>query len=234
MRRYVTPPVLLLLLLLVSPVRAADADPNLKVSYDSAKDSLSVDAKQVSLTALFKEIAKKSGVEITADAEVEKQVSSKFSGVTVEQGLRALGEDFGVSYVLYYKHTSLPGVEKTVDRLTAMRVLASGKAGGGQPVAFASPPQAAPYPAQAAAPEQSQRPIQPLPSRAPPNAVAADVPARMTARERLEKRLANLPPQERERIIRLEEERTKKREEQMQGIQRAREERARNMAAPSN
>lgn len=201
--------------------QAAIGNPN--VDYDGGKDVLSVDARAIPLGQLLRLIGKKVGIEVKMIQDAEKPVTLKFSGMSAEMGIRFIGEETSMNYGLFFSQH--PGAEGVWQRkVSALWVMAPGK-GGGSP---------APVPSAALASVSDQRQPNVTPVASPgatsnpalPNPAEIDETAKKNAaRERLERRLANLPPAERERVIKADEERTKRREERMQSLSKAREER---------
>lgn len=203
------------LLLLVAAARVAGADPNPSVTCDRNADKLSVSATQVQLTALLNEIAARCVVETKVEPEADRAVSVKFSNLSVEEGLRSISEDSTQNYVFFYTVA-----DKGVRRVKTLHLYSNGRPGGGG-LASSAPAPAAVAPASPAPPPApvAATPAKVVTGLAEPDSQTSppdneDTPrARLAAKEKLEARLATLPPDQRDRVLKLEAERQKRREQ---------------------
>lgn len=215
-------------------------DPNPKVVCDPKTDKLSVTATQISLTALLNDIAGKCALEVKVDPEAEKLVSTKFIDQTIEDGLRLISEDSTQNYVFFY--TSANGEGRGNRRVSTLRLYPNGK-GGGQPYAASAPvtpqPTATPTPMPAAQPVTATKVITGRAPEADAQASPADnedqnTKARLAAREKLEMRLVNLPAEQRQRVLKLEEERQRRRDQRDNAKKKMLEERQRQQLNPDS
>lgn len=229
------PPLTALLALMA--VTAWGVEPNPKVVCDSKTDRLSVEATQVSLTALLNDIAAKCSVEVKVDPDAERLVSARFNDQTVEDGLRSISEDSTQNYVFFYASSKGEGPGNR--RVSTLRLYANGKGGGAshsKPVATlvqssSSLPAAPASPSQPVAPTPAKvitgRVSEPDTQGSPPDNEDQNVKARLAAREKLEMRLATLPAEQRQRVLKLEEERQRRRDQRDAAKKKMLEERQR-------
>lgn len=233
------PPLTALLALMA--VTAWGVEPNPKVVCDPKTDKLSVEATHVSLTALLNDIAAKCSVEVKVDPDAERLVSARFNDQTIEDGLRSISEDSTQNYVFFYASSKGEGPGNR--RVSTLRLYANGKVGGAsssQPVAVSAP--AAHQPAASVLPQAASQPVaakvitgrvsEPDTQGSPPDNEDQNVKARLAAREKLEMRLATLPAEQRQRVLKLEEERQRRRDQRDMAKKKMLEERQRQQQNP--
>ncbi len=100
-----------------------------KVSYDRASDSLTVEARGLPLTTVLARIAELSAVEILVAPGIEKKISIKINGLSLEEGLKRITR--GLSHAMVFSEGEGKGAKPL---LISIKIIPKGPSDGSNAV----------------------------------------------------------------------------------------------------
>ena len=122
--------MLIFLLFLTFCNEVALAEENIPtINYDKTSDSLSVEARKHSLTNLLTRITKITGLKISISPEIKKEISIKFSDLSLEEGLKRITR--GLSHAMVFSEGEGEGAKPL---LISIKIIPKGPSDGSNAV----------------------------------------------------------------------------------------------------